>query len=244
MILWSINVYSRFTDARILARQVREHFGERVYVLVVCSNESESLDQLKTQDVDTVIGIPNSGHHNGVRDALNVTAGWLLGARPFEAVVCSHADNLWSCLEPVELALQKLRAPGQRDMGTVSETTYDAVAISGGPRGAMDSDNPDWFGYFMDWIAFTPECLLSICPITRECDGARWIECVVADVLRDSQSSVYELPCESVDRLGTNMFIEIMGNADWWMSADHDLDRKLRLLPSDIAWKIRQEHGL
>jgi hypothetical protein len=215
LVLWAINVYGRLDDLGVLSRLVRDYFGDDVTILVYCNNEDRP-ERFRTPECDVFLTGPNSGHHDGVRDAYNATVPYVDGHR---WVVSSHADNLWSSMEVVDDILHHAASYGRR-----------AAVMSGGPLGAMC--DPRNYGYFADWFACVPEVFKTAFPFYERCDGGLWIEVHLARRLGAilKKDEIYDVPCRNVDRLGRNEFVDIEGEPERWMSAGHDLEAKLQKL--------------
>lgn len=229
-ILFSINSYSRHLDAAIAARLARRHWGDRVFIhhYTTWDGDSFSLTDFYNQDVDYLVIGPNSGHHNGVRDAWNDLSRLLHHAArrhrrgdSFDWVISTHCDTLWSDLSVVDEIL-----------GICERTGMLAAVTTGGDpeNGAMR--NPRFMGYFCNFLAFKPEVVTAILPMTHPFDGELWAEVNIRQALdRELRpEAIYDIPCLSVDRLGLDTFESVLGDPEKWFSCGHDLSVKLKRL--------------
>lgn len=218
-ILWCINVYSRLEDMKFLIGQVRSELG--CDVLVYCNADDPS--PYHVEGVDIFLTGPNSGHHNGARDAVDAALPHLDG---YDYVVSSHADNVWNDLSgSISRIIAKMEADG---LGAAFMTGDAPV------RGAMN--DPRNFGYFGDFFLMTVEAYRRCFPILIPLDGKPrgWYEVALADFVHRGigREKVLDIPARNDHQ--THDFYDIMGVPGTWLLGDHDFKKKMQLLEE---WK-------
>ncbi len=228
-ILFAINSYSRWLDNAILTRLARRHWGDSVTIYHYTTWDGVEPARFNTPETDILVVGPNSGHHNGVRDAWNdmlTHMNRLSGGcppscpdYPFDWVISTHCDTLWSDLSTVDRILDHCE----------KEWLVGACTTGGDPEnGAMR--NAAHMGYFCNFIALRPDVWERILPMDWAFDGDIWAEVNLRNQLQlklGGLDKIYDIPCRSVDRLGLDTFEEVLGDPSLWFSCGHNLTIKL-----------------